>query len=136
MVDRTAFTWSTSCLDFWANSGPNREGDTSSKLESSSTKGSRALFICVITLVRLIRALALPRSLIAAAAAARVCSDALLCFNDGTKCGEGIKYVHLNHCQLLISGHGSCRDLWFQIIVQLGSLGCRHLRERISISYL
>ena len=53
IVDRMAFTWSTSSLDFWANSGPNREGDTPSKLECSSTKGSRALFICVITLVHL-----------------------------------------------------------------------------------
>ena len=75
MVNRMTFTWYTNSFDFWPSSSPNREGDTSSKLESSSTKGSRALFICIITLVRLrwlIQALALPRNLIVAVTAARV----------------------------------------------------------------
>ena len=65
-----------------------------------------------------------------------ILGDVILCFDDGIKWGKGIKYMRLNHCQLLVSGLGSCRDLWFQIIVQLGSPGCHHLRERISSSYL
>ena len=79
MVDRMAFTWSTSSFDFWASSGPNRNGDTSPKLEFSSTRGNRALFTCVMIFVRrrwLIRALALPRSLTAVVTALMVCYDA------------------------------------------------------------
>ena len=84
-VDLMAFTWSTSCLDFWANSGPNRDGETSPKFESSSTNGSSALLIWEITFERrrwLIRALVLPNSLIAATVALAVSS--------GTSCDSSM----------------------------------------------
>ena len=74
VLDLMALTWSTSSIDLWINSGPNNEGATSLKFESSSSNGSKDLFKWVITLVLctwLICALAFPSSWIAAFEASR-----------------------------------------------------------------
>ena len=123
MVDLIAFTWSTSSLNFWANS----DGATSPKFESSSTSG---IHLCddlgSTQVVYSATCIAQQLSCISGCCLHGVWS-VVLSFQDSTQEGKGVKDVCLYGGQLLINSFGDSWDLIPNVAVQCRSPRCVYL---------